>query len=499
MIGLTPVGDEAKYNRMKNPSDGVRRGPGRGGMSRRDFVKSGALASLLLGAGGCTAGVRPVGRDRRAPGEARSVIVLVSDGMSMGTLATADQFLQWRDGRHSHWVRLYQGGRGTRGIMDTASRNNLVTDSAAASSAWGCGERVNNGAVNTDPDGRPLTPVLMLAKAAGKGAGLVTTATVTHATPAGFGANQLHRNDQMGMALQYFEREYDVVLGGGWYFFDPELRDDGDDLFGRFTKSGYAVVKNSAELKAARGREKLLGTFTRGYLPYELDRLNQPDVKESIPSLAELSRHALESLSRNPNGFLLQIEGARVDHAAHANDIGALIFDQLAFDDAIGVALEFQKANPETLVIVTTDHGNSNPALNSGPDGGERCFSSLNRFRGTQRVLNLSAELTPDRIRDRFKEVMDLEITADQAELLRQRLNDEFRMPYGRMNPVSGVIGQVVAQHLDFGWAGNSHTADYVELFAQGPGSDRVKAFNRNTDLFDIMVDSLGLERAVLV
>ena len=462
-------------------------------ISRRNFLKTGALTSLVLGAGAHTQSARAA--EQISEGSAKNIIFLVSDGMSNGTLSIADQYLRWKEGKRSHWMQLYLDQRGRRGLMDVASLDSIVTDSAASSAAWGCGHRVNNGSVNIGPDGTHHTPILPLARASGKATGLVTTTTVTHATPAGFAANVPTRQQEAEIAEQYLEREFDIILGGGRNHFEPGRRDDEQDLTGKFAEKGYAVVRTRAELDDIPLRQrKILGLFANGHLRYELDRVNTPSIKRDVPSLSELTTRALRALSRNEDGFILQVEGGRVDHAAHSNDIGGLIFDQLAFDEAIGVALEFHAANPDTLVIITTDHGNANPGLNSGNNKGERNFSLLSEFKGTHGALQLNAEQSAGDIMDRFKEVTGLEISSDNADLLRRRLNEEYRVPYHRMNGISAMIGQVIANHIDIGWVGHTHTSDYVELMALGPGSEGIKPYTMNTDLFDLMVKASGIE-----
>ena len=140
-------------------------------MKRRDFFKHTALV-----AGGATvlspfhtvAGHfrRDAGVGLSMAGGARNIIFMVSDGMSVGTLSMANMLSERRDGKLCRWMSLYQEGLVTRGLMDTASANSLVTDSAAASSSWGGGVRVNNGSLNVAPDGRKPVPILQKFKAA---------------------------------------------------------------------------------------------------------------------------------------------------------------------------------------------------------------------------------------------------------------------------------------------------------------------------------------------
>ena len=466
-------------------------------MNRRHFLRTGAVSALIAGSGGALHGRERLSPQRAGGGaRARNVIFLVSDGMSVGTLSFVDQFIRWRDGRPSHWMRLYEEGIAKRGLMDTASLNSIVTDSAAASSAWGCGQRVNNGSLNIAPNGEEHPTILHLAKDAGKGTGLVTTATVTHATPAGFGANVPSRALQPLIAEQYLARKWDVILGGGDAFFSPEHREDGRDLSREFAGAGYALARNADDLrKVARGESPILGLFAHGNVPYEIDRLNSGSLVKEVPSLKEMSLAALQQLNQNPAGFVVQIEGARIDHGAHANDIAGLVFDQIAFDDAIGAVVDFVDTNPDTLVIITPDHGNANPGLNTGLNGGEENFTVLNGFRGSHGPIlsRINRESSPEAIHRVIQEVTGIGISMENADLLRARLQDDFRMPYHRMNGVTAVLGQILANHTDIGWVGHTHTSDHVELAAFGPGSERIKPFQKNTDLFTLMTEALAI------
>ena len=257
-------------------------------------------------------------------------------------------------------------------------------------------------------------------------------------------------------------------------------------------EAGYHFVTNADELTvaSANGVEKLLGLFSDGHIPYELDRLHNDDLAARVPSLADMTRSALQVLNRNPNGFIVQIEGARVDHAAHANDIGGLLFDQLAFDDAVGAAVEFAEAAGDTLVILTTDHGNANPGLNSGWQGGRYRFEVLSQFVGTHEAIfsRINGESSLGEIWEAIGEFTKLGVSRDRVKLLHDALRGEYQAPYHRSSNPSALLGQILANETDVGWAGGRHTSDHVELAALGPGSEGVRAFMKNTDLYDLMV-----------
>ncbi|WP_239495022.1 alkaline phosphatase [Pedobacter yulinensis] len=234
-------------------------------MKRRDFFK-GASATVLGSAFSkpFQALANPNTQREGLRKKAKNIIFLVSDGMSIGTLNMADLLLRRKEGRPSHWISLYEQDKARRAFMDTASASSLVTDSAAASSAWGGGKRVNNGALNVNSDGSENLPIWQKFKRAGKSAGCVTTVPITHATPAGFCVASEARSDQAGIALKYLDAGYDVLLGGGLEFFDASLRKDRRDVFRLFRDKHYDVVKKQKG-SAEPVPQNCTGRFSEGW------------------------------------------------------------------------------------------------------------------------------------------------------------------------------------------------------------------------------------------
>ena len=345
-------------------------------MNRRSFLtRSGFAAAASTFAAPHLA--RSVEALLSAPGQKpKRIIHLVSDGMSLGTLTCASLFSESARKRPLAWMQTLNSPAAHQALMNTRSLNSMVTDSSAASSAWGSGSRVVNGAVNVLPDGKLLTPLYALFAEKGWATGLVTTAEITHATPAGFAVAVKSRGDSQAIAALYLQRGVDVLLGGGRPFFSPNARKDKRDLRADFAAAGYTVVLSAADLEKAPLDTKLLGTFADGHLPYTIDHRADPKLVASTPTLAQMTRAALARLERKEH-FILQVEGARVDHAAHNSDAAAAIHDQIALDEALEACLEFQRRHPDTLVVITTDHANSNLGLN-GMGGGYR--NSSQRF-----------------------------------------------------------------------------------------------------------------------
>ena len=470
--------------------------------SRRDFLKTGALGALALGTGGVAGTANGQSRTDvsgiEAPGGAKNVIFLVSDGMSAGTLTMADLLLRRHEDRRSNWLRLYEEGRVRRGLMDMAAANSIVTGSAAASSSWGSGHRVVNTALNVTPEGTEHRTILEIMRDAGKGSGLVTTTRITHATPAGFGINMPERWSEDKIAAQYLERGYDVLMGGGRRHFVPEQRGDERNLLEAFRAKGYTVATARNDLAQWNRSGRVLGTFYDSHLPYVLDHRHIPEHQEQVPRLPQMADAALQRLDRNNDGFLLQIEGGRVDHGAHSADTGGLLYDQVEFDETIGTVLDFVDGRDDTLVLITTDHGNANPSVNAAGDrysDSNEMFDRVADFQYTNNWIlsELDEKSTYRQIRDRVEEAWQFAITRSEAELLQDALRDEYEAAYRKQSNPYSVLASIQANYTSINWLGTDHTADYVELAALGPGSEAIGAFTRNTDLFDLMIESAGV------
>lgn len=465
--------------------------------SRRDFLKTGAIGSLVAGTVGVSCVAAGNGSAANWKGGAKNVIFLVSDGMSAGTLSMADHMIRIQRGTPSTWIGLYESNRVKRSLMDMASLTSKVTDSAAASASWGGGMRVENGALNIGPNGEEYTPILTKFKNAGKKTGLVTSTRITHATPAGFIANVTSRGMEHEIAVQMLEREVDVYFGGGRRFFAGDQRRDNRDLFSEFTAKGYSLAHNKTEMAALTGATPVLGLFTDDHLPYMLDHNNIPELLETVPTLAEMTDKALQMLSGS-QGFILQVEGGKIDHAAHSNDASGMIFDQIAFDDAVAVAVKFVESNPDTLLIITTDHGNANPALNGDGPGyanADPFFETLLKATRTNNSIldMLNENDSVSRIREVIETYTSHAITVEEAGFLKQAMQGTYKNLYKLMNSRHAVLGQILANYTAVNFTGSNHTSDLVELASMGPGSELINGFVKNTELHNIMLEAAGI------
>ncbi len=466
-------------------------------LKRRSFLQLTAAAAMAAGgATGAAAGVpmvRPSAARRGGGGggggRARNVIFMVSDGMSFGTLTLADMFRRRHEQRQSVWLSLLARPGVRRGLYSTCSADSLVTDSSASGSCWGCGYRVNNGVLNITSDGTQRMPILVQASQAGKATGLVTTARVTHATPASFIANAAKRDREDLVAHQLLDRRVDVALGGGSGHVTSDLIGQHADM---------RVVRDRAALLAAGEKPgeggRLLGLFAASHVPMVLNR------EETTPTLAEMSRVALRRLDRNPEGFVVQIEGGRVDHAAHANDAPSLVREQLDFDDAIAEVLRFldDGKRDDTLVIITTDHGNANPGLTVYGRAAERGFDRLAQAKRSfewvfAKIGTFPREERAERAPSVIEEATGLSLSADEKSILRDAMAGKPVSPFRELSKVSQVLGGLLANSYGVGFVSGNHTADDVEVTAFGPGCESIAPTGHNQDLHRTMVESLAL------
>jgi len=464
-------------------------------MDRRKFFKIGSVATVGTGLLYPLNGLaQPLDIPTYSNKKPKNIIMMVSDGMSSGTLSMTDIFLNRKYGKPSNWMSLYHENKVSRALMDMASASSIVTDSAAASSSWGGGHRVSNGSLNVGPNGEAHTPIWVKFKKAGKMAGCVTSVAITHATPAGFCANSNKRNAQDDIAEQYLERGFDVLMGGGDNFFNKDKRKDKQDLYTKFKNKGYQIAKSRAELKNLQAKAPVLGVFADDALPYYIDRNSDTELQRHVPTLAEMSAKAIEVLSQSHNGFVLQIESGKVDWAAHANDLGGLIHEQIQFDEAIKVVMDFAEKDKETLVIITSDHGNANPGIIYGKYANDN-FDAVQKYKQTNEwILNSFSE------KSTIKQIIETVEYANGSILSEEDAKHILNYYAGLEKQEDGLynyrklpfktLAEIQSKTNSVGWISMDHSADYVELAMFGPGSEKLKPFIKNTDLHYFMLEA---------
>ena len=322
------------------------------------MIRSTAIALLAaLTATSCAPQGGPGPAANRAAQEApRNFIVFLGDGV--GTA-------YWTAARLAKGELAVESMR-VSGLTDTRSSDSDVTDSAAGATVYATGIRTYNGAIGVgdrcrelfaadsaavmrDPAAcEPLETVFDLAFDRGIATGLVATSSLTHASPASFGAKVPYRRMQAEIATQLAARPIDVMLGGGRGWFDGALRADRQNILTELCSTA-TCLETADQLAAYRPDDRrLVGLFANDGMPVAAERM---------PDLAGMTRAALERLAAEENGFFLFVEGSQPDWRGHDNRSLQMVVDEmLDYDAAIGVGLEYARQDGETLVLVVADH-----------------------------------------------------------------------------------------------------------------------------------------------
>ena len=280
------------------------------------------VAAVLFALNYVDSGVYPDSEMR-----AKNVILLIGDGMG-------EQHIEAGNIYRSNKLNMERFA--VIGEVMTRSLTPGATDSAAAATAMATGVKTYNGRI-AYKDGKNLETVAELAKAAGKKVGMVVTKPVTDATPAAFLSHAKGRDDSESIARQLVDFNADILFG---------LTDDAmDALKAEIPTAERALCTTFDEIDAS-GSEQIYGLLEDGAIQ-----------TAGSDTLSSLTSTALTKLSQNnENGFLLIVEGSKIDTASHDNDMEAMLAELNAFDAAVNTCRNWAQANGETVVMVTADH-----------------------------------------------------------------------------------------------------------------------------------------------
>lgn len=343
-------------------------------------------------------------------GEARNVILLIGDGMGDSEVTIARNYQVGAAGRLAMDSLPLTGEYTTYSLDKDTGKPVYVTDSAAAGTGWATGYKTYNNAVSVTRDGKPKPTVLELAKKAGYRTGNVTTAEIQDATPAVLESHVIARscygpvvttktcptdakeNGGLGsISEQEVATRADVLLGGGSASFAETItagEDKGRTVLESAKRAGYQLPTTASELNRISPTSKapILGTFGAGNL--DLEWTGPVPTKAGTaaatctvnaartatqPHLTEMSAKALQILDARSKhakkGFFLQIEGASIDKQDHAANPCGQIGETVEFDKSVALALAYQKKHPDTLVVVTADHGHTSQIVEAPTTG----------------------------------------------------------------------------------------------------------------------------------
>ncbi|MDR0686880.1 MAG: alkaline phosphatase [Dysgonamonadaceae bacterium] len=438
----------------------------------------------------------------------KNIILMIPDGTSWSAISTARWFQRYQNPKDSslHLDKYLCGS------ILTYCSNAPIGDSAPTTSCYMTGYPSLVDWVATypiaDPENdivqmdsakayQPLITLMEAARIAGnKSTGLVVTCEFPHATPADCAAHSYRRGRYDWIAPQIVHNNIDVVIGGGVSI----LREDDKQYL---KEEGYGVFLNQIDSFRTYSGDKMWALFKDKDMSFDIDR--NP---EEEPSLAEMTGVALKKLSQNKNGFVLMVEGSKIDWAAHANDTRAIIDDVLAFDKACGVALDFAEKDGNTLVVIVPDHGNSGLSIGHSrcPDyallSKDQLFKNVSQYKtSVQGLIKVLHKTSPDSIKNVVLELTGITLSDKQyEELLKCKdyklssLTDQQRM---KGTSLSQKIGDMLVENTCFGYTTHGHTGEEVFLAVYDPTPNRMTGHHTNIELNHYLRRSLRLPQTL--
>ena len=398
-------------------------------------------------------------------GKTKNVIMLIADGMSTEAITLA---------RHTKGDSLAMDEISVGSVI-TSWANGPITDSAPGGTVYAAGEKTNNKYIGTSVNDTPMASILEGAESVGKATGIVATSEITHATPGDFTAHTNNRKYYNQILQQQINQDMEVVLGGGFNKpsgFSSEVSTDEfesyyEEQVNNIKEEGFDFITTKDQLTSYDG-DKLWGSFADADLKYDFDR--QSDNDNVQPSLAEMTNKAIEVLNKDEDGFFLMVEGSKVDWAAHANNTVGIVSDILAFDEAVKAAIEFAKTDGNTVVVVTTDHGNSGITIGSSYYNENIESYDKATYENTTDLLK-NATITEERFNEIASGKSNDEIKAIAKKYYGIDLNDEeLAIVKGEQGEGRQVgIREVIARRVGIGYTTGGHTGEQIYLGVYAP------------------------------
>ena len=437
-----------------------------------------------------------------ASNRAKNVILFIGDGMGISTVTAARIYAGQKLGQTGEEYVLPFETFENVALVKTYNTDAQVPDSAGTASAMHTGVKTRIGMLGVGPDAprgdcraveAHALPLLgEEVKRRGLALGIVSTARLTHATPASVYARSVERNWELDAAIpseqanygckdiarQLADADFDVALGGGRATFYGKAgqggrSNDADDLPAEWAaRTGGTVVTTANELSAARMDAPVLGLFSPSHMSYMADRMEPDAAKSSEPTLTTMTAAAISHLGRDPEGYYLMVESGRIDHGHHAGQAGYALEETVEFARAIQYAIDNTDPD-ETLIMVTADHSHvftiagypkrGNPILGlvEPPEGGGEEVGDASKAADGKPYTTLGYANGPGAVTGE-RPVPETGVKARQQALV----------PLGS----------------------ETHAGEDVALYAQGPGAERARGVIEQNLIYDIIRAAFGWE-----
>ena len=449
------------------------------------FLLSGLL--LLLSSSG--------NRDEKVVDKTPKYIFLfIGDGMGFTHVALTEAYLKNLQGKMG-FERLTMTQFPVFGQCETYSKDNQITESAAAGSAIACGAKANNNEISYFEN---HSSIAKIARDKGLKVGVISTVSIDHATPATFYARNKNRNNYYEIASQLPESNFHFFGGGGFNV----AQDQAEYLKQKIQDYGYTIHYHPDKVSKEDEKVMLISPVILGggQMPYSIDRKFYPQAV----GLPEIVQSAVNFL-KNENGFFMMVEGGAIDWCSHENDAATIVHEIKDFDDAVRVAYNFYLQYPdETLIIVTSDHetGGMSMGVNGSYDTNFAFLkiqkSSIGHF------SSLISRYKRENKTHRLQDVIDLaqnHFYAESMKFTESEMNsikrafdyyfnsktdlskEELSVLYGGYNPVAVAFTRIVNNRAAVGFTSWGHTGTRVPVYSIGNGSEKFSGAMNNTDI----------------
>ncbi|MDL2293688.1 alkaline phosphatase [Ruminococcaceae bacterium OttesenSCG-928-D13] len=460
--------------------------------------------------------MQPDAQDETAQTQApKHIFYFIGDGMGLSHRQLAEVFARYKTGDENHVLTMNAMPVTTN--ITTHNSNTLVTDSAAAGTAMATGQKTQTGVIGMNEDGTETYKSISEAlREKGMGIGLITTVSITHATPAAFGAHTANRNDEAAIAEQYLANEWDFLAGGGFNYFadttEGGKREEGDSLLDDFENAGYTIDLDLESFTQTdfSAVEKYLGLYEPKYLTEVITQRNGTKVS---PELSEIVQAGIDVLGQNEEGFFMMVEGGYIDGASHNNDTAATLHEVLAFEEAVQVAVDFYNQYPEdTLILVTADHETG--GLSLGYNAYTLDLERLDTIKvAYEREIDVFLQAGDvDGYRAAMQQHYGIEVSDEDMEKILTGIENfditglladaGFTDPaivaeYEGMRHMLGISGHIssylLAEETRIGWGSQTHTSEPVPLTVLGVEGERFATCRDNTDIPKTLAEIMGV------
>ncbi|MDT3378734.1 alkaline phosphatase [Labrys neptuniae] len=455
--------------------------------------------------------------------KAKNIIFLLGDGLTVANRTGARIMSKgMTEGKANG--RLAMDDLDHMAFIGTSSTDAIATDSANTMSAYMTGHKTAVNALGVYADRTPAslddprveTIAEALRRTSKKSIGVVSTAEIEDATPAAVVSHTRKRADKAEIVGMFYDVKPEIILGGGSAYFLPKSttgskRKDDKDYIQLFKDAGYTLATDKDSLAAASGTNtgKILGLFHTGNMDVALDRnlLKKGTVGKfpNQPGLVDMTQSALDQLSKNPEGFFLMVEAASVDKMSHAQDGERSLYETIEFDKAVGVAREFAKTHPDTLIVVTGDHTHSMSVIgtidDSKPGTDMREKVGIYAEAGFTNYEDKDGDGYPDKIDPSKRLAVVYGNYPDHYETFSPKLDGPYepaiqneKKEYVANPAYKDVPGAVFVQgNIPRNNDSTAHAVDDVVLQATGPGAEGFKGYLEESDVYRVLADAFAL------